>query len=84
MKRETVDLILKLELFEFEKNIGSMDGCKKMVALSPEGAANAFNLLDKHYYESGQTNTALPGTPLSGQNHVTGEILGATVFSAST
>jgi catecholate siderophore receptor len=29
--------------------------------------ANAFNLLDKVYYESGQTNTALPGTPLSGQ-----------------
>ena len=29
--------------------------------------ANAFNLLDKIYYESGQTNTALPGTPLSGQ-----------------
>lgn len=29
--------------------------------------ANAFNLLDKTYYESGQTNTALPGTPLSGQ-----------------
>jgi catecholate siderophore receptor len=28
---------------------------------------NAFNLLDKVYYESGQTNTALPGTPLSGQ-----------------
>lgn len=29
--------------------------------------ANAFNLLDKVYYESGQTNTALPGVPLSGQ-----------------
>ena len=29
--------------------------------------ANAFNLLDKVYYESGQTNTALPATPLSGQ-----------------
>lgn len=29
--------------------------------------ANVFNLLDKEYYESGQTNTALPGTPLSGQ-----------------
>jgi catecholate siderophore receptor len=29
--------------------------------------ANAFNLLDKVYYESGQTNSALPGTPLSGQ-----------------
>ncbi len=29
--------------------------------------ANVFNLLDKNYYESGQTNTALPATPLSGQ-----------------
>lgn len=29
--------------------------------------ANVFNLLDKTYYESGQTNTALPATPLSGQ-----------------
>lgn len=29
--------------------------------------ANVFNLLDKVYYESGQTNTALPATPLSGQ-----------------
>lgn len=29
--------------------------------------ANAFNLLDKVYYESGQTNTALPATPISGQ-----------------
>ncbi len=29
--------------------------------------ANIFNLLDKVYYESGQTNTALPGTPISGQ-----------------
>ena len=29
--------------------------------------ANAFNLLDKVYYESGQTNSALPGVPLSGQ-----------------
>ncbi len=29
--------------------------------------ANVFNLLDKAYYESGQTNTALPATPLSGQ-----------------
>ena len=28
---------------------------------------NAFNLLDKVYYDSGQTNTALPATPLSGQ-----------------
>ncbi|MDD5578581.1 MAG: TonB-dependent siderophore receptor [Methylobacter sp.] len=28
---------------------------------------NAFNLLDKVYYESGQNNTALPATPLSGQ-----------------
>jgi catecholate siderophore receptor len=29
--------------------------------------ANAFNLLDKTYYESGQTNSAMPGVPLSGQ-----------------
>jgi len=29
--------------------------------------ANVLNLLDKVYFESGQTNTALPGTPLSGQ-----------------
>ncbi|MGZ5026890.1 MAG: TonB-dependent receptor [Methylobacter sp.] len=29
--------------------------------------ANAFNLLDKVYYESGQANSALPGVPLSGQ-----------------
>jgi len=29
--------------------------------------ANIFNLLDKVYYESGQTNSALPATPLSGQ-----------------
>ena len=29
--------------------------------------ANAFNLLDKIYYESGQARTALPGVPLSGQ-----------------
>jgi catecholate siderophore receptor len=29
--------------------------------------ANALNLLDKVYYESGQTNSALPGIPLSGQ-----------------
>jgi catecholate siderophore receptor len=29
--------------------------------------ANAFNLLDKVYYESGQTRSALPGVPLSGQ-----------------
>ncbi|MDD5461773.1 MAG: TonB-dependent siderophore receptor [Methylococcales bacterium] len=29
--------------------------------------ANAFNLLDKEYFESGQARTALPGVPLSGQ-----------------
>jgi catecholate siderophore receptor len=29
--------------------------------------ANAFNLLDKEYFESGQSRTALPGVPLSGQ-----------------
>jgi len=29
--------------------------------------ANVFNLLDKEYFESGQTRTALPGVPLSGQ-----------------
>ncbi|QPK61502.1 TonB-dependent siderophore receptor [Methylomonas sp. LL1] len=28
---------------------------------------NVFNLADTVYYESGQTNSALPGTPLSGQ-----------------
>ncbi|MGH8548294.1 MAG: TonB-dependent receptor, partial [Methylococcales bacterium] len=29
--------------------------------------ANVFNLLDKQYFESGQSRTALPGVPLSGQ-----------------
>lgn len=29
--------------------------------------ANVFNLLDKEYFESGNTRTALPGVPLSGQ-----------------
>lgn len=29
--------------------------------------ANAFNLLDKEYFESGQSRTALPGVPISGQ-----------------
>lgn len=28
---------------------------------------NIFNLTDTHYYESGQTRSALPGTPISGQ-----------------
>ncbi len=29
--------------------------------------ANVFNLLDKEYFESGQSRSALPGMPLSGQ-----------------
>ncbi|MCI0733023.1 MAG: TonB-dependent siderophore receptor [Methylococcaceae bacterium] len=29
--------------------------------------ANVFNLLDKEYFESGQSRTALPGVPVSGQ-----------------
>ncbi len=38
-----VELMFKLKLFEFEKSI---DGCKKVVALGPDGAGPAILIMN--------------------------------------